>query len=125
MAADVRGIEPLAGNVDFQMLGKGAGDCFENVGGQVFVAEDLLIAFKRSEADIVAGIDIQGIFDVDSELKVFDGLEVGPVEEVGEEDKAGHGIELLGGGSGVPAEFFGQLFDGHFFEEDVSEEALP
>jgi hypothetical protein len=61
----------------------------------------------------------------DTELKVFDRLKVGPAEEVGDEDDTGHGVEFFGGGACDFAEICGQLRDGHFFEEDMPEQALP
>ena len=70
-------------------------------------------------------ISIECVFDVDTELEVFDRLKVGPAEEVGEEDDTGHGVEFFGGGAGEFAESSEQFSDGHFFEEDMPEQGLP
>jgi len=55
----------------------------------------------------------------------FDGLLRVPVEEVGEEDEAGHGKEFFGGSAAGVAEVFRQIADGHDFEDGVSKEPLP
>ncbi|MEI7924315.1 MAG: hypothetical protein WCJ40_20595 [Planctomycetota bacterium] len=70
-------------------------------------------------------ISIECVFDVDTELIVFNRLKVGPAEEFGEEDDTGHGAEFFGGGDGDFAKICGQFRDGHFFEEDMLEQALP
>jgi len=48
-----------------------------------------------------------------------------PADEICEEDDTGHGVEFFGGGAGDFAEICGQFRDGHFFEEDMPEHALP
>jgi hypothetical protein len=47
------------------------------------------------------------------------------VEKVGEKDQAGHGIEFFGGSAQGVAEVGAEFGDGHHFEQDVAEDALP
>src|SRR3954453_19808126 len=55
----------------------------------------------------------------------FDGLLSVPVEEVGEEDESGHGLEFFGGGACGVTEVLGELVDGHDFEDGMSKDPLP
>src|SRR3954453_14060682 len=55
----------------------------------------------------------------------FDGLLSVPVEEVGEEDESGHGIEFFGGGACGVTEVLGELVDGQDLEDGMSEDPLP
>jgi hypothetical protein len=63
--------------------------------GEIIVAEELLIAFEGAAGESDAGFEVQGVLDVGSEDVGFDGLCSLSVEEVGEEDEAGHGIEFF------------------------------
>ena len=77
------------------------------------------------ERDFDAGLQVEGVLDVAAEDVSLGGLVGGPVEEVGQEDQAGHRVQFLGGGAQFPAEMLGQFADGHQFEEDVSKDPLP
>jgi hypothetical protein len=72
-----------------------------------------------------AGLGVEGVLDVGAEDIRLGGLLGGPAKEVGQEDQAGHGVELLGGPAPVRAEMVSQFVDGHEFEEDMSKDALP
>jgi hypothetical protein len=70
-------------------------------------------------------LEVEGVLDVGPEDVGFDGLLGGPVEEVGEEDQAGHGKEFFGGGAHGVAEVGAEFGDGHDLEDDVAKDALP
>ena len=76
-------------------------------------------------ADIVAGFDIESEFEIVIELEVMEGLLVSPAEEIGDEDEAGHSVEFFGGSTEMFGEVFRESIDGHFFEKDGAEGALP
>ena len=62
--------------------------------------EELLRAFDGARAECDARLGVEGVLDVGMEDVGDDGLVRVPVEEVGEEDEAGHGKEFLVGGRG-------------------------
>src|SRR5205823_14871073 len=101
------------------------GDLVEDRCGEVVVAEELLIAFEGSCAERDARFGVEGVLDVVAKDGGFDRLLRVPVEEVGEEDKAGHGIEFFGGSAEGVAEVFRQFADGHDLEDGMSKGALP
>ena len=117
VAEDVGGVESLPGDVEVEGVDEFRGDLFEDACGEVVVAEELLIAFEGASAECGAGFEVQGVLDVGSEDVGFDGLLSVPVEEVGEEDEAGHGIEFFGGSAEGFAEVLGEVIDGHDLKE--------
>ena len=125
VAENVGGIKSLASDVEFKDFSKMGGDACEEIGGEVLFAEELLIAFERAEADIVAGFDIESEFEIVIELEVMEGLLVSPAEEISDEDEACHSVEFFGGGTEMFGEVFRKSFDGHFFEKDGAEGTLP
>jgi hypothetical protein len=125
MAEDVGGVEPLSGDVEVECVDEFGSDLIEDLGGEVVLAEELLIAFEGSRGESGAWFEVQGVLDVGSEDVGFDGVLSVPVEEVGEEDEAGHGIEFFGGSAEGVTEMLGELADRHDFEDDVSKDALP
>ena len=48
---DMGRVEPLAGDVEFEGVDKSGGDVVEDQGGEVVVAEELLIAFEGARGD--------------------------------------------------------------------------
>src|SRR3954453_6320902 len=80
------------------------------------------LLWKKRETAVFG---VEGVLDVVAEDVGFDGLLRVPVEEVGEEDEAGHGIEFFGGGAEGVAEVFGQFTDGQNLEDGMSKDALP
>lgn len=125
MAEDMGRVEPLAGDVEIECPDEPVGDVLEDAGGEVVVAEELLIAFDGACGDRGAGFAVECVLDVGAEDVGFGGLLGGPSEEVGEEDEPGHGIEFLGGRAQGVAEVLSEFADGHHFEQDVAEDALP
>ncbi len=93
--------------------------------GEVVVAEELLIAFECASGESGARFVIEGVLDVGAEDVGFNGVLSGAVEEVGEEDEAGHGIEFFGGSGEGVTEVFGKIANGHDLENGMSKDALP
>ena len=100
-------------------------DTCEEIGGEVVFAEELLISFERAKADVVAGFDVEGEFDIVIELEAVEGLLVSPAEEIGDEDDACHSVEFFGGSPVMLGEVFRESFDWHIFEKDGAEGTLP
>ena len=125
VAEDVRGVESLAGDVEFEVFGEFGGDFVEDDRGEFIVSKESLIAFEGAGGESRAWFGVEGILDVGAKDVGFDGLVGVPAVEVGEEDESRHGIEFFGGRACGVAEVFGEVSDGHEFEEDLSEDALP
>ncbi len=122
---DVGRVEPLAGDVEFELFRQSNRHVVEDLSGQFVLAKELLVTLDGARRHFNTGLQVQGILDVTAEDVSLGGLLGGPVEKVGHEDQAGHRIQFLGGGSQFPAEMLGQFTHGHQFEEDVSKDSLP
>ena len=122
---DMGRVEPLAGDVQFQLLSQPDRHVVEDLSSQFVLAKEFLIAFDGACRDRDAGFQVEGVLDVAAEDVSFGGLLGGPAEEVGQEDQASHRVQFLGGGSQLPTEMFGQFAHRHHFEEDVSKDTLP
>ena len=118
-------VEPLAGDVDFELFRQSNRHVVEDLSGQFVLAKELLVTLNGARRHFNAGLQVEGVLDVAAEDVSLGGLLGGPVEEVGQEDQAGHRVQFLGGGSQFPAEMLGQFAHGHQFEEDVSKDSLP
>ena len=125
MRKDVGRVKPLAGDVEFQLLGQPGGHVLEDRDGQFVIAKHLLIAFDATSRDCDAGLEVEGVLDVAPEDVNLDGLLGGPAEEVGQEDQAGHRVQFLGGGAQFPTEILGQFANGHHFQEGMPKDPLP
>jgi hypothetical protein len=118
-------VEALAGDIEIECPDEAVGDVLEDACGEVVFAEELLVAFDGASGDRDAGLKVQGVLDVGAKDVDFSGLLGGPSEEVGEEDEPGHRIEFLGGRAEGVVEVLREFADGHDFEQDVAEDALP
>ncbi|MGC8643882.1 MAG: hypothetical protein ACP5XB_28810 [Isosphaeraceae bacterium] len=125
VAEDMGRVEPLSADIKVEDVDEFLGDLVEDAGREVVVAEELLIAFQGACGERDAGFEVQGILNVGSEDVGFDGLLSGPVEEVGQEDEAGHGIEFFGGSAEGFTEVLGEVIDGHDLEDGMSKNPLP
>ena len=125
VAEDMGRVESLPGDVEVEGVDEFRGDLVEDACGEVIVAEELLIAFEGASAECGAGFEVQGVLDVGSKDVRFDGLLSVPVEEVGEEDESGHGIEFFGGSAEGFAEVLGEVIDGHDLKDDMPKDPLP
>ena len=74
MRKDVGRVKPLAGDVEFQLLGQPSGHVLEDRDGQFVIAKHLLIAFDATSGACDAGLQVEGVLDVAPEDVNLDGL---------------------------------------------------
>ena len=68
VAEDMGRVEPLPGDVEIEGLDESGGDVVEDAGGEVVVAEELLVAFDGTGGDLDARLEVQGVLDVGAEM---------------------------------------------------------
>jgi hypothetical protein len=117
-------IEPLAGDVEFELFRQPDRHVVKYLSGEFVNAKVFLVTLNGARRHFNAGLQVEGVLDVATEDVSLGGLLGGPTEEVGQEDQAGHRVQFLGGDPQFPAEMLSQFAHRHQLEEEVSNDSL-
>ena len=86
----------------------------------------MAIAFESSVAEFIdAGFEIEGELDIGAKQIGLDGLGVGPVEGLLEEEQAGDRVEFLGGPAEGGVIMLTERLDGHRVQDRGAKDSGP